>query len=239
MRLITDQGHGNFGLVEYDDNNIPRYAILSHTWGADSEEVTFKDFREGTSMMDKAGYRKIEFCRKQAARDSLQHFWVDTCCIDKSSSAELSEAINSMFRWYQNASKCYVYLSDVSTSGHGTNISLSPTAWEVAFWKSRWFSRGWTLQELIAPVSVEFFSREGSSLGSKRSLEQQIHEITGITIEVLRGAPLTDFEVEERLSWAKYRETKRPEDKAYCLSVSSTYACHFSTERGGMRHSRA
>lgn len=202
--------------MEYDDYSIPRYAILSHTWGADSEEVSFKDFMEG-SEKNKAGYRKIEFCRKQAVEDGLQYFWIDTCCIDKSSSAELSEAINSMFPWYQNASKCYVYLSDVLTSGHATGIPLSPTAWERAFRQSRWFSRGWTLQELIAPASVEFFSREGDSLGTKRSLEHQIHEITGIAVEVLRGAPLAEFEVEERLSWAKYRETKRPEDMAYSL----------------------
>jgi hypothetical protein len=142
---------------------------------------------------------------------------VDTCCIDKSSSAELSEAINSMFRWYQNADKCYVYLADVSTSGDGTNLQLSPTTWEAAFRGSRWFTRGWTLQELIAPVSVEFFSREGERLGSKKSLEEKIREITGIAIEALRGAPLAEFTIEQRLAWAKHRETKRQEDKAYSL----------------------
>jgi hypothetical protein len=139
------------------------------------------------------------------------------CCIDKSSSTELTEAINSMFRWYKNASKCYVYLSDVSKSGHATDVQSSPATWEAAFRKSRWFRRGWTLQELIAPASVEFFSREGNRLGSKRSLEQHIHDITGIPIRALRGEFLKGFEVEERLSWAKHRETKRQEDKAYSL----------------------
>jgi hypothetical protein len=215
MRLLEDRGHGNLSLVEYYDN-IPRYAILSHTWGSDGEEVTFKDFMESTGK-EKAGYQKIEFCRKQTVRDGLHHFWVDTCCIDKSSSAELTEAINSMFRWYQDASKCYVYLSDVSISGERIDTQFSSTTWEVGFRQSRWFTRGWTLQELIAPTSVEFFSREGDQLGSKNSLEQQIHEITNIAIDALRGAPLTEFEVEERFSWADHRETKRQEDKAYSL----------------------
>ncbi len=102
----------------------------------------------------KAGFEKIEFCRKRATSDRLEHIWVDTCCIDNSSSAKLTEAINSMCRWYQNADKCYVYLSDISTSEHATNPKLSTTMWEAAFRGSRWFSRGWTLQELIAPASV-------------------------------------------------------------------------------------
>ncbi len=216
MRLLVDRGHGKLNLVEYHDNNIPRYAILSHTWGADGEEVTFRDLIKDTGKQ-KAGYNKIEFCSNQAVSNNLQHFWVDTCCIDISSSTELSEAINSMFRWYQKASKCYVYLSDVSTSGHAADVQSSPTTWEAAFRGSRWFSRGWTLQELICPVSVEFFSREGTRLGSKESLEELIHSITGIPIGALRGGSLKGFGVEERLSWAEHRETKREEDKAYSL----------------------
>jgi Heterokaryon incompatibility protein (HET) len=216
MRLLEDVGHGNLKLVEKHDNDIPRYAILSHTWGADGDEVTFRDIMEGTGR-DKIGREKIEFCRAQAARDGLQHFWVDTCCIDKSSSAELSEAINSMFRWYRNADKCYVYLPDVLMAGEATGMQSSSTVWKAEFRKSRWFTRGWTLQELIAPASVEFFSREHDRLGSKQSLEGTIHEITGIPIEALRGEPLLDFEIEERFSWADHRETKRQEDKAYSL----------------------
>jgi Heterokaryon incompatibility protein (HET) len=216
MRLLVDRGDGNLNLEEYDDNNIPHYAILSHTWGADGEEVIFKDLMEDTGK-DKAGYKKIKFCRNKAASDSLQHFWVDTCCIDKSSSAELTEAINSMYRWYQHADKCYVYLSDVSSSGDATNANSSTTTWEAAFRRSRWFRRGWTLQELIAPASVEFFSQEGDRLGDKRSLEQTILEITEIPVKALRGAPLADFEVEERMSWASHRDTKKQEDGAYSL----------------------
>jgi Heterokaryon incompatibility protein (HET) len=216
MRLIKDDERGNLSLVEYHNDKIPRYAILSHTWGTDSEEVTFKDLMEGTGR-NKAGYDKIEFCRKQATSDELKYFWVDTCCIDKSSSAELSEAVNSMFRWYRNADRCYVYLTDVSTSGDTTNVQSSSATWGSAFRSSRWFSRGWTLQELIAPASVEFFSRDGNRLGSKETLEQDVHEITGIAIEALQGEPPMNFTIEERLAWAERRETKRQEDKAYSL----------------------
>ena len=110
---------GDFSLVELV-GNIPPYAILSHTWGADKDEVTFRDVIESTGST-RAGYHKIRFCAKQAAKDGLSYFWVDTCCIDKSSSAELSEAINSMFRWYYDAAKCYAYLADVSISGFAKN----------------------------------------------------------------------------------------------------------------------
>jgi hypothetical protein len=216
MRLLEDDGHGNLSLVEKHETDIPPYAILSHTWGADGEEVTFKDLTEGTGR-DKAGYKKIEFCRTQATSDGLQFFWVDTCCIDKSSSAELSEAINSMFRWYRNAHKCYVYLPDVSTAREGIDAQSTSTAWKTSFRRSRWFTRGWTLQELIAPASVEFFSQEHDRLGSKQSLEEIIHEITKIAIPALRGKPLSDFKIKERFSWVGDRETKRQEDKAYSL----------------------
>jgi hypothetical protein len=207
MRLLRLQDDGGFSLVEMFGKDIPQYAILSHTWGASNEEVTFRDLTEGTGKR-KAGYRKLTFCRKQTAKDNLQYFWVDTCCIDKSSSAELAEAINSMFRWYKEAAKCYVYLSDITTAER---------TWEPAFRNCRWFTRGWTIQELLAPTSVEFFSREGRHLGDKTSLEQQIHEITGIAIPALRGAPLSDFSINERLLWAKSRQTTREEDKAYSL----------------------
>ena len=213
MRLLKLKDDGEFSLIEFIGDNIPRYAILSHTWRADGEEVTFKDLMKGTGK-SKAGYQKIRFCGEQAATDGLQYFWVDTCCIDKSSSAELSEAINSMFRWYHDAGKCYVYLSDVSISG---SIKNDQWTWEPAFQKSRWFTRGWTLQELIAPTSVEFFSVEGERLGDKKLLERQIHEITGITAQALQGDPLSHFSVNERMSWAAKRETKREEDAAYSL----------------------
>jgi hypothetical protein len=214
MRLLRLGDDGEFSLDEFFGNNIPPYAVLSHTWGADDEEVTFKDLIVGTGK-NKVGYKKIRFCGKQAVEDGLQFCWVDTCCIDKSSSAELTEAINSMFRWYQEAARCYVYLSDVPVSGSIEGDECSQE-WIKAFKKSRWFTRGWTLQELIAPKSVEFFSEE-QRLGDKQSLEQTLHEITGIAIQALRGGPMSYFTVDERMSWASKRQTKREEDAVYCL----------------------
>ena len=215
MRLLRVDENGEFSLTDDRIDNIPPYAILSHTWREDHEEVNFKDLTIGPRK-SKPGYKKLRFCAQQAARDRLQYFWVDTCCIDKSNNNELSEAINSMFYWYRDAAKCYVYLSDVSTYDHDQpNPPLQ--SWEPAFRKSRWFTRGWTLQELLAPPSVEFFCSNGTNLGDKRSLERQIHEITGIAVRALRGTSLSQFSVEERMAWAKARQTKRKEDKAYSL----------------------
>ncbi|KAI1109290.1 hypothetical protein F5Y14DRAFT_39670 [Nemania sp. NC0429] len=213
MRLLTCQDDGKLSFTKDLTSDIPPYATLSHTWGPDGEEVTFKDIIEGTGA-HKDGYKKIQFCREQAASHDLKYFWVDSCCINRSNSTELSEAINSMFRWYRNAIKCYVYLSDVSTDGWKSD---SPSLWEPAFRKSRWFTRGWTLQELIAPLSVEFFAGDGQKLGDKRSLEQDLHDITGIPILALRRAPLSDFSRRERMLWAEGRTTKLEEDRAYCL----------------------
>ena len=203
-------------LTEFSGDNIPPYAILSHTWRLDGDEVTFKDISEG-SAKSKAGYTKISFCGDKAASDGLQYFWVDTCCIDKSNNNELSEAINSMFRWYRDAAKCYVYLSDVSRLALVANDEFNQWPWESAFRKSRWFTRGWTLQELLAPASVEFYSKEGEEIGDKRSLERHIAEITGIPVKALRGNPLSSFSIIERISWQESRETTCKEDKAYSL----------------------
>ncbi|XTI93092.1 HET-domain-containing protein [Cenococcum geophilum] len=217
MRLLERNNAGELSLTkDFVGDDIPRYAILSHTWGADTEEVTFEDLMDGTGA-GKPGYNKIQFCGEQARRDGLQYFWVDTCCIDKSNSTELSEAINSMFRWYRNAAKCYVYLSDVSRHAFDANDKSNQLPWESAFRKSRWFTRGWTLQELIAPASVEFFSKEGEQLDNKNPLERHVYEITGIPVKALQGSPLSDFSVTERMLWAEKRETTRKEDKAYSL----------------------
>jgi hypothetical protein len=215
VRLLKLNGLGKLSLTTDLITDIPRYAILSHTWGADDDEVTFDDFQT-ESGRSKAGYAKIQFCGEQAGKDDLHHIWVDTCCINKANNAELSEALNSMFRWYRDAAKCYVYLSDVSAHNRN-NVNQSRRTWEPAFRKSKWFTRGWTLQELLAPKSVTFFSREGKYLGDKKSLEEQIHEITDVPLTALRGEYLTDFSIDERLRWAEKRETKREEDKAYCL----------------------
>jgi hypothetical protein len=177
---------------------------ILYTWG--SEEVTFKDLGD-KAVRNKSGYQKLLFCG-QATQDELDYFWVDTCCIDKSNNAELAEAIISMFRWYRNATKCYVFLADVESSSD---------VWEPAFCASKWFSRGWTLQELIAPPSVDFYSQDGSFLGTIVSLEAQIQTATGIDKRALRGCDLSEFSVQERLLWAESRQTARDEEKAYCL----------------------
>lgn len=215
MRLLKFGSHGELSLTKDLIEDIPPYAILSHTWGADDDELTFNDLKDGAGK-SKVGYEKIQFCGEQAQKDGLQYFWVDTCCIDKANHAELAEAIVSMYHWYLSAEKCYVYLVDVSV-GIVDKSNLTERTWELDFRKSRWLTRGWTLQELLAPKSVEFFSREREWLGDKHTLERVIHETTEIPLMALRGAPLPNFSVEERMRWAAKRHTKRTEDKAYCL----------------------
>jgi hypothetical protein len=212
MRLLHFDSSGRLTSTDFSRKTIPPYTILSHTWGDD--EFLFEDLVNNTGKR-KAGYQKILFCSEQAVRDHLQYFWVDTCCIDKSNLRELSNAINSMFQWYRNAAKCYVFLSDVSTPI--TDVQLQQSTWEASFRKSRWFTRGWTLQELIAPTSIAFFSLEHQRLGDKESLEQQLHEITGIPVEVLQGDPLENFSVIERKAWMEGRQTMQEEDIAYSL----------------------
>jgi hypothetical protein len=211
MRLLQiqeiDWDYYVYDLVEYY-TNIPPYAILSHTWGADNEEVTLQDILNGTTEK-RAAYEKLRIFARNATLDGLSYIWIDTCCIDKSSSAELSEAINSMFKWYQRARVCYVYLADVKGDESDTNPS--------SIRDSRWFTRGWTLQELLAPTSVRFLNAEGDDLGDKISLQQDIMEATGIPARALEGHQLKTFTVDERLSWAKNRQTKREEDAAYSL----------------------
>jgi ribosomal protein S26 len=205
MRLLKIEDDGELSLVEHFGTAIPPYAILSHTWGVPTEEVTFKDVVK-SRYENKKSYTKIQFCVSRAIMEGFQHIWVDTCCIDKSSSAELSEAINSMFRWYREAGKCYVYMSDVSDIP-AAEIELdealqSDLEWERTFKSSRWFKRGWTLQELIAPKSVDFYSREGQHLGDRRTLSRMIHEATAIPINILQGGSLDPYLAAERLSWA-------------------------------------
>ncbi|KAK0715232.1 beta transducin-like protein HET-D2Y, partial [Lasiosphaeris hirsuta] len=212
MRLLERDDTGEFRLTEdLPNNKIPPYAILSHTWG--DGEVLFRDLMDGTGK-NKAGYAKIRFCGDQARCDGLKFFWQDTCCIDKSDAAELQHALNSMFQWYRNAAKCYVYLSDVSSCQQDADGNPS---WELAFRKSKWFTRGWTLQELIAPAIVEFFSVERVCLGNKQSLGHQIYNATGIPLRALQGNTLSDFSTEARMSWVKERDTTRKEDRAYSL----------------------
>jgi hypothetical protein len=218
MRLLKYKENREPEIISFDDDTIPPpYAILSHTWGGDADELTFTDIVSGNGTA-KHGYNKIRFCGDQAQQDGLQYFWVDTCCIDKTDRVELSHAIQSMFIWYQNATKCYVYLSDVSTRKRKPiDTQHTECTWEPAFRSSRWFTRGWTLQELLAPSVVEFFSQEWDKLGDKTSLGSLIRRITGIPQEVLNGLPLSQFSINERLRWTEGRETKQEEDRAYSL----------------------
>ncbi|KAL5373772.1 hypothetical protein DPSP01_012464 [Paraphaeosphaeria sporulosa] len=214
LRLLERKPDGAIVFRETTSSDVPAYAILSHTWG--KGEVNFQDMEDSVDMgktVSKAGWNKIQFCAKQAAADGLQYFWIDTCCIDKKNAVELGVAINSMFRWYQNAARCYVYLSDVSKPD-GVNGEGS---WKEALRTSRWFTRGWTLQELVAPRLVDFFSSEGERLGSKLFLESEIQNITGIAKNALRGSALSSFNIKERRSWAECRNTTIEEDEAYCL----------------------
>ncbi|KAF2260812.1 HET-domain-containing protein [Lojkania enalia] len=214
MRLLHFDDSGRLVLTDFARTNIPPYAILSHRWWGDRHEVHFHEVLNNT-YASKAGYRKIKFCAKQATQDHLQYFWVDTCCFDRYNNRERSNAVNSMFQWYQNATKCYVFLSDVSVAT--TTDAQQQSTWEAHFRASEWFTRAWTLQELIAPASVEFFSFEGQRLGDKKSVLQLIHDITSIPSEVLQGCPLEKFSVSDRIIWARDREATEPEDYAYCL----------------------
>jgi hypothetical protein len=216
MRLLKASPSGGLELVSVPDDNPPPYAILSHTWVKD-QEVTYAELVTGTRQ-DKIGYAKIRFCVDRAADDGVDYCWVDTCCIDKCDAQELQTAINLMFRYYQRATKCYVHLSDVRVPEEVTDVQAFRVTWDNAFRRSRWFTRGWTLQELLAPPIVEFFSRNGKLLGNKISLERDIHDITKLPIEVLRGQQhFSTFSFDERMSWAANRATTYKEDRVYCL----------------------
>lgn len=206
MRLLNTS---SINLEEFIGENVPDYVILSHTWGDD--EVTFQDLLENShDLHEKGGYKKIQSCCNQAIADGFEYAWVDTCCIDKTSSSELSEAINSMFRWYRNAQICYAYLNDVpDDEDHQSEDS--------AFRRSRWFTRGWTLQEMLAPLSVTFFGRGWVDIGTKASLREAISDVTDIETQILSMNYTGEISVAQRMSWASKRETTRVEDLAYCL----------------------
>ncbi|RDW70114.1 hypothetical protein BP5796_08511 [Coleophoma crateriformis] len=194
MHLLERNSAGKFSLTAFVCDNITPYAILSHTWGSDTDEPTFQDLMLGTGS-SKAGYSKIRF--------SLSFRRLSTRC----------------FTGTRNAAKCYVYLSDVSNRKRKASNQCSEHTWGAAFRSSKWFTRGWTLQELLAPGpdSILFFSYERDLIGDKRILEQEISEITRIPITALRGTPLSQFEVNDRSLWAKDRQTKRKEDEVYSL----------------------
>ncbi|KAI0971228.1 heterokaryon incompatibility protein-domain-containing protein [Xylaria arbuscula] len=204
----------------------PKYAILSHTW---DREMTLQEW-QSSSKQQREAYGKATRAGEQAIKDGLDYIWIDTICIDKTSSAELSEAINSMFNWYEGAEVCYAYLSDVAFQSQA-RMKESP------FRRSRWFTRGWTLQELIAPSELIFYSSKWLRIGTRDLLGTLVSEITGIGSDYLmckqglrpknrtttrktNSLARTQFQnatIAERLSWVSNRVTSRPEDIAYCL----------------------
>jgi hypothetical protein len=206
MRLIDAK---TFRVHEFFGDTVPRYAILSHRWT--EEEVSFHDITHLTARVkEKAGWEKIILTCEQAVRDGFNWAWVDTCCINKDSSAELSEAINSMFHWYRDSAVCYAHLEDVS------NVR------ELELRKSTWFTRGWTLQELIAPRCLVFYGKAWKELGTRERLSPAISKLTSIPESVL-DRPHSAYWIRERhsvaqrMSWAANRECTRVEDVAYCL----------------------
>ncbi|KAL7794228.1 hypothetical protein V8C37DRAFT_72631 [Trichoderma ceciliae] len=206
MRLINTK---TLKLEEFPDSKIPPYAILSHTWGNNWEELTFRDVESGRIDKPGVGSIKLRGCCSQAAKDGLGYAWIDTCCIDKTNLVELSEAINSMFRWYNRASVCYAYLSDVSDDDDPRGAK---------FQTSRWFRRGWTLQELLAPKHLQFYNSTWRHIGNKGTRRSIIKDITGVPPQFLLGITELHYaSVAQRMSWAAQRETTRAEDLAYCL----------------------
>jgi len=229
MRLIHAS---SLKLEEFFDDSIPPYAILSHRWG--KEEVSLQEWMSADrgAIEAKEGYNKIVRACQLALSQGYEYVWADTNCIDKTSSAELSEAINSMFHWYRASHVCYAYLGDVDKRSATETIHLIK--------QSCWFTRGWTLQELVAPVRIEFYSRDWQCLGTKDSLVGILSDITGIQPEYLshkhRGkwyvtgdwreymaqelfhaVPLQQASIATRLSWLARRTTTRIEDMAYCM----------------------
>ncbi|KAF2121051.1 heterokaryon incompatibility protein-domain-containing protein, partial [Lophiotrema nucula] len=193
------------------DPNNTKYAILSHTWGSDEEEVNHQAMCNPTGeIRERPGYKKLVKFAEIAQGLGHPYIWIDTCCIDKSSSAELTEAINSMYHWYQASQVCIVYLADCVIQKD------EPAAERKAiFRKARWFTRGWTLQELLAPKNIRYYSSSWDLVSIDISL---MMEMTHIPERVLRSNNYAqDVSVAQKMSWASHRRTKRPEDMAYCL----------------------
>ncbi|KAI0392108.1 HET-domain-containing protein [Xylariaceae sp. FL0594] len=189
------------------------YAILSHTW-AENHEVSFQEFLDVTRRTRKKGYEKIAAACELARLRGLKWCWVDTCCIDKTSSSNLSEAINSMFRWYRESAVCFAHLEQLQPDP----LRERAARLQGDFAACAWFRRGWTLQELIAPSKVEFYDRGWSIRGTKAELIDTLHAITGVSTRVLTNSYLLgEIPVATRMSWAAGRQTKKVEDMAYCL----------------------
>ncbi|KAK4163292.1 hypothetical protein QBC43DRAFT_319840 [Cladorrhinum sp. PSN259] len=185
----------------------PRYCVLSHTWGASDSEVSFNDISSGDSQVhQKAGWTKILQACRHARELGISYLWVDTCCIDKSNHAEITEAINSMFEWFKGSTVCLVYLDDISAENSHYSIAAA-----------RWFTRGWTLQELIAPPDIRFYTKTWEFIGTRYTHFKEIFEVTGVDPFVLAGGDVKRVCAARRMFWASRRSTTREEDLAYCL----------------------
>ena len=210
-------------VLDFGDDEVTEYAILSHRWVTEQEVdydemvgLAKMDEEERDEIRQRDGYQKILHSCEQARKDRYEWLWVDSCCIDKRSSAELSEAINSMYRWYKNAKVCYAYLHDVPGSSLPT-VHDKERYPDFRGWPE-WFSRGWTLQELIAPSNVQFLNKDWRSIGDKRMLAPTLHKITGIPEDILTlGLDGNRPCVAQIMSWAAHRTTTRVEDRAYSL----------------------
>lgn len=208
MRLINVK---TLQLEEFTTSLPPPYIALSHTWGND--ELTLHEFAGAIPPIRTSGLQKVlDFCEavKSRATSAIEYVWVDTCCIDKRSSAELSEAINSMFHWYRESKCCYALLSDVEYDTAADELGGD-------FDKARWFKRGFTLQELLAPDEVDFFDKSWRYIGNRTALAERISKATTIPTNMLLNGQYERASIAQRMSWAAKRQTTRPEDVAYCL----------------------
>lgn len=241
---------GSFKLEFHEPSSLwndasKKYGILSHTWARiNSEEVSFEDMKDLEAARKKPGFSKLEMSCKKAAWDKLQYVWIDTCCIDKSGPHDqIQSEINSMFQYYAHAEVCYVLLSDVPGSCPQIReektlqevFTKSRRTWQQHIMGSRWFTRGWTLQELIAPKKVAFYNRRWAWIGTMRSgLLDTVSKATQIPKDVLmkKGAhSLEDYTIAQRMAWAANRQTTKPEDMAYCLlGIFNRYVCNPITQ---------
>ncbi|KAK3066275.1 hypothetical protein LTR53_017447, partial [Teratosphaeriaceae sp. CCFEE 6253] len=227
MRLL-DTGENEYQLQTFLSTPRPDYAILSHRWSEDEPEVTYEQLTAWTDRTRRPisyGWTKVFAACEIARSRNIRWVWIDTCCIDKRSSAELSEAINSMYAWYQESTECYAFLDDVpppaEASGTRADVDVD------AFCRSKWFKRGWTLQELLAPEIVLFYGKAGQDrrpIGTRERLCGHISRTTGIGQDYLASSdnnasrlPVRSASVAQRMSWASRRTTTKTEDVAYSL----------------------
>ena len=207
MRLINTE---TLNLEDFK-GKIPKYAILSHVWGDD--EVTLQEYDPHSQQRASYGWEKIMQCCRIAKDEEIQYAWIDTCCIDKTNNVELSEAINSMFTWYENAKVCYTFLHDLSMQNDASSTSTASKLKDC-----KWFTRGWTLQELIASRKLVFFDQDFRQLGTRQRFAETISTFTGIPQRyLLYNHGFRETCVGQRMSWVSQRDTIREEDIAYCL----------------------